>query len=320
MKSPPDHKPKITLFTAPKSFNDLHINIIQRNSLRNWQNLGDDILVVVIGDDEGIADVSLELGYIHIPGVRTNEHGTPLLSSIFSLAHEVNEAPLLAYCNADILFLPDFMTTIQSLINLYKPFLGVGRRWDIDIQKNINFSTDWEDNLFHIINSEGIVHEQSGSDYFIFPHECFNDIPDFSVGRAGWDNWMIYKARWQHWPVIDLTYSLTAVHQNHDYGHLAGGRKHFFQPESTVNVKLAGGRRNIFTLVDTTHELKNGHLHRRKLDKNALLRRIETFPLVGLRSRFFGWIFFVLFHPHKAFNEVKGWANYKFSAVFKKNN
>ena len=30
-------------------------------------------------------------------------------------------------------------------------------------------------------------------------------MPDFAIGRAGWDNWMIYHARQQGWPVIDGT-------------------------------------------------------------------------------------------------------------------
>ncbi len=46
--------PLLTLFTAPKSFENPHINTIQRNTLRNWLALGDEVAVVVIGDDPGL--------------------------------------------------------------------------------------------------------------------------------------------------------------------------------------------------------------------------------------------------------------------------
>ena len=43
----------LTLFTTPKPFKDPHIITIQRNALRSWQALGDEVEVLVIGNDEG---------------------------------------------------------------------------------------------------------------------------------------------------------------------------------------------------------------------------------------------------------------------------
>ncbi len=74
----------LTIFTAPKPFVDPHIQVIQRNALKNWLALGDEVQVLVIGDEPGIAEVSSELGVRHIPGVKCNVQGTPLISSIFS--------------------------------------------------------------------------------------------------------------------------------------------------------------------------------------------------------------------------------------------
>jgi len=47
----------LTLFTAPKPFVDPHISLIQTNMLRNWQALGPEIEIVVIGDEPGIAEI-----------------------------------------------------------------------------------------------------------------------------------------------------------------------------------------------------------------------------------------------------------------------
>ena len=303
--------PLLTLFTAPKPFADPHIDMIQRNTLHNWLALGEEVQVVVIGDEPGIGEVCQELNILHLPDVQTNQMGTPLISSIFKLARGVNDSPILAYANADILFLPDLLPAVRKLAEGRPHFLAVGQRWDLDVIEPISFSDDWANGLQEHLGHGGRLHGQSGSDYFIFPRGCYSQIPEFAVGRAGWDNWMIFRARWQHWPVIDLTGTVTLVHQNHDYAHLQGGIVHFYQPETTVNVRIGGGRRTIFRLSDATHALVDGELQRRKLKWATFWREVEIFPLVWLHSRLLGWAGFALFHPIKAFNEIKGWLAYK---------
>jgi len=303
--------PVLTLFTAPKPFTDPHISRIQENTLRNWRALGDDIEVVVIGDEPGIAEVCHSLGIRHLPDVRCNQKGTPLISSIFDLARGVNDSPFLAYFNADILILPGLIESLEIIANEKKQFLAVGQRWDLDVEEPLSFVGGWDEELRKKVRENGKLHGQTGSDYFMYPRECFKDIPDFAVGRAGWDNWMIFHARWQHWAVVDLSEAVTIVHQNHDYGHLPGGIKHFYQPETAENVRMAGGRRTIFKLSDATHEVKDASLNRRTLDWQSFWREVEIFPLVSLHSRVLGWLSFAIFHPVKAFNEIKGWLAYK---------
>ncbi len=63
------------------------------------------------------------------------------------------------------------------------------------------------------MREHGSLHSRTGSDYFIFPRACFKDIPDFTVGRAGWDNWMIYQARRQGWDAVDCSEDLDIIHQ-----------------------------------------------------------------------------------------------------------
>ncbi len=287
--------------------------MIQRNALRNWLALGDDIEVVVVGDEPGIGEACRELNILHLPDVRCNEHGTPLISSIFELARGVNESPYLAYVNADILFLPGILESINQITREKQQFLGVGQRWDLDVESSISYEGNWAGDLNDAVHQNGKLHGQTGSDYFIFPRSCFANIPDFAVGRAGWDNWMIFKARWEHWPVVDMTDALRIVHQNHDYAHLPGGIIHFHQPETQVNVRLAGGRRTIFELTDATHSLSDGQLRRKPSSWKRFWREVEIFPLTCLHSRILGRISFAIFHPVKAFNEVKGWLAYKLS-------
>ena len=311
--------PILTLFTAPKPFTDPHISMIQENTLRNWRALGDDIEVVVIGDEPGITEVCQSLGIRHLPDVRCNKKGTPLISSIFDLARGANDSPYLAYFNADILILPGLIESLEIIANHKKQFLAVGQRWDLDLEEPLSFADGWEKELREKVQQNGKLHGQTGSDYFMYPRECFKDIPDFAVGRAGWDNWMIFHARRQHWPVVDLSESVTIVHQNHDYAHLPGGIKHFYQPETADNVRMAGGRRTIFKLSDATHELVDHKFKRKTLDWQSFWREVEIFPLVSLHSRVLGWLFFAIFHPVKAFNEIKGWLAYKLKQSSAKN-
>jgi hypothetical protein len=303
--------PLITLFTAPKSFTDPHISLIQRNSLRNWQALGDEVEVVVVGDDPGIAKACKSLGVRHIPDVACNDLGTPLISSIFELTRRETTSPFLVYSNADILFLPDLLETVHTLADREKHFLAVGQRWDLNIKEDLAFIKDWAAQLRKRIADQGELHGQTGSDYFIFPRACFTNIPNFAVGRAGWDNWMIFRARWQHWPVVDATKAITIAHQNHDYAHLPGGLKHFYQPESKENVKKAGGLQAIFRLTDATHTVENGTLKRRRLNWKTFWREVEILPLVGLHSHVLGWLSYAVFHPIKAFKVVRGWLTYR---------
>lgn len=303
--------PLLTLFTAPKPFIDPHITVIQQNMLRNWQALGDEVAVVVIGNDPGIAENCQALSIQHMPEVQTNEHGTPLLSSIFSLGRQMNDSPYLAYANTDILFLPEFLDVLKKIGNEKDHFLAVGQRWNLDLKQPFDFSEGWEVRLRKLTLSEGRLHGQTGSDYFIYPRGCFQEIPNFAVGRAGWDNWMIFKARWEHWPVIDVSPSMMVVHQKHDYGHLPGGVRHYRLPETDLNVQLGGGRRTIFTLKDVTHLVKNQKICRKPLNWKSFWREVEIFPLTGLHSWVLGWLIFAVFHPVKAYREARAWLGSK---------
>jgi hypothetical protein len=129
------------------------------------------------------------------------------------------------------------------------------------------------------------LHRPVGSDYFLFPAACFGEIPAFTIGRAGWDNWMIYHARKNGFPAIDATADVTIIHQNHDYSHLPGGKPHYNHPETNENVRLAGGRpMTRFTLLDTDYRLENGQILPQKMNRSRLWRRIEAWPLLAMNS------------------------------------
>ncbi|HUF39650.1 MAG TPA: hypothetical protein VMN57_14090 [Anaerolineales bacterium] len=269
--------PLLTIFSAPKPFTDPHINVIQRNAIRSWLAL-DDVEALLIGEEPGLAETVAEFGVTQLPDVRRNDWGTPLVSSIFDLARDNSTAPLLCYVNADILLMPGIVEAARRVREQSARFLLVGRRWNLEVTEPLDFSPGWPERLKDQVEEEGELHAPAGSDYFVFPKELFAGMPDFAIGRAGWDNWTIYHARSRGWDTIDATPDVAVVHQNHDYAHLPGGRPHYDQEESQANIRLARGQENAYTgytLLDTNRELRGGRIVRPPTSLVQTVRRLE---------------------------------------------
>jgi hypothetical protein len=278
--------PLITLFSAPKPFTDHHIATIQRNAIKSWTLLPD-VEVILLGEETGLPEAVRELGVKHIPNVARNESGTPLISSMFQLARDASQrsnSDLLCIINADMILMSDFIEAARRSRLQRDKFVLLSQRWDMDLHAPLEFVVGWEHQLEATVRTQGQLHRPAGSDFFLFPKICYPTVPDFAIGRAGWDNWMIYKARKEKWPVIDCTPSVMIVHQNHDYSHLPGGKSHHEHPDTNENIRLAGGQAPIrYTILDATHRLLNGKLARPKMSYLRFMRKLELF----LRTIFF---------------------------------
>jgi hypothetical protein len=301
----------LTIFTAPKPFTNPHIATIQRNAILSWKNIPE-VQVIMMGHETGMEGVAAEYGVRYLPEVTYSEYGTPLLSSMFQWACKVSDSPLMMVSNADVIYLPDLVTTARQVMAQAPKFLMLGQRWDMEVTQLLDFNPGWEDRLHQGIldGEQGPYktrrHPPYGSDYFIYPRDCFTDLPDFAIGRSGWDNWMIYRTRILHWPVIDASQAITVIHQNHDYSHLPGNRPPYRLPETLKNIRLAGGRRTILLLTDTDHEVAGGQIRRIPVRGKKLLRELELFPLLKLHSNALAEISYIIFHPGKAWNEWRG--------------
>ena len=270
--------PLITLFSAPKPFTDPHITLIQRNAIKSWTLLPD-VEVILLGEEIGLAEAAKEFGVRHVPNVARNEAGVPLISSMFQLARENSNSDLFCIINADVILMPEFVEAAKQVVKLKDKFVLLSQRWDFDITESINFAEGWQRRLVESVRKQNQLHRPAGSDFFLFPKSCYEDVPDFTIGRAGWDNWMIYKARKEGWAVIDCTPSVMIVHQNHDYSHLPDGKPHYEHPDTNENIRLAGGQANIrYTILDSTHQLAaGGKLIRPKISYLHLMRKLELF-------------------------------------------
>ena len=299
--------PLLTLFSTTKAFTNPHIATIQRNAIRSWQELGPEVQVVLIGNEIGMAETAAELGVLHLTQVENNDQGTPLLSSIFNLARQVNDSPLLAYTNADMIYLPDFLATARAVLAQSPRFLIVSRRWDLDVEEALDFSPGWVEQMQARVARFGKDHPPLGSDFFIYPRACYTEFPRFTAGRSAWDNWMIYQARWQGWTTVDGTDGLRAIHQNHDYSHLPNNQPPYHLPETIENVRLAGGKASIFLLRDCNYRVIGGRLQPARLTWRRFWREVEIFPLIKLHSRPLGYLFYYLRHPVEGYVDLRHW-------------
>jgi hypothetical protein len=298
---------KLTIFTAPKPFTNPHIALIQRNAIQSWIALGDQIEVILIGEEEGLAEVAKEFDLPHYPNVKRNNYGTPLVSDIFHLARQHAKADMLCYINADVILTPDVLSAMMITAAKWDEFLIVGQRWDLDVREPIVYDEAWVKLLRADVAKRGRLHPAGGSDYFLFPKECFKRMPDFAIGRAGWDNWMFYEARQKGWPLVDASKSLMIIHQDHDYSHLPNSQPHYRLPETTENVQLAGGPRTIFNLFDADYLLEDNGIEIMPMTWKKFWREVEIFPLVTWHAKGLAQIVFAILHPLKGYREFRQW-------------
>lgn len=269
----------LTVFSIPKGFSDPHVSLIQRNALASWSSLGPDVQVLLMGDDPGVAEAAGEFGATHVGNPAKNEFGTPLLDWAFREAARNGAGELLCYVNADIILLPDFLDALRRLPP--RDYLAIGQRWNCDIREPIDFS-EHSGSLAAWGREKGTIDQGRGSDYFVYPRTTEFGLPSFAVGRPGWDNWMMGRTLELGLPLIDITESVTVIHQNHDYGHVAARKGTDWEgPEAEHNRRLGGWLdRYIHSPSNSTHLLTPSGIRRASSAKH-LRARAEAF--VALR-------------------------------------
>jgi hypothetical protein len=269
----------LTFFTTARPFRG-HDGITQKNALKSWTLLHPDVEVILFGNEDGAAEVAEELRLYHERHVARNEFGTKRLDFLFSRAQAIARHDLLCYINCDILLMQDFRDALKRVRAAHSQFLMVGRRWDIEVAVPVDFATDsgrgdWVARLRAQVLREGRRRGPEWIDYFVFSRGIYAaDVPPFVVGRVFWDNWLVWKALAASHPVIDVSASVLAVHQNHDYGYHAQGRKGVFcGPEAGRNYELAGGWKHLRTIADATEVLRNDRMKANRLRHWSTLKR-----------------------------------------------
>jgi len=250
----------ITLFTTTKIFAGI-FKIIQTNALNSWRTISSNIQIIIIGDSEGGKEAADLINAEFIPEVECSSEGVPLINSLFSIAQSRAKYPIIAYVNADILLPPNLLEVIFLLQKFRSNFLAVGSRWDLDVKTTINFTRGDEAlSFWDYAKKNAEMHRPAGIDYFIYNKALWNNIPPLAIGRFGWDNWLLWKARRLGVPLINLTEGIFAVHQNHNYNF-----NNYINKAGVKKSKDAGNNQTIIknnklTLRDTNWKFANGRI------------------------------------------------------------
>ena len=269
----------ITIFFSPKPFNDPDINVAQRNAIASWKALGDDVDIILFGNEDGCSEVSEEFSIKHVSDVPCNSEGLPIVKEMFSLAESMSSGNLLMYINSDIILLSDFNKAVKAIDHEMngKPFLVVGQRHDFDLYESVDFNdVNWESKLAERVLADGKLRGNGAIDYFLFKKNMWpKTMPPFVIGRVQFDNWLIYCARFMGIDVIDATPVITAVHQNHVQreGYYFKRRQ---SPEALEQIKLTSAMKQNFLISDASLVCTSNGLKRPKFSISRLKRIILT--------------------------------------------
>ena len=218
----------LTIFSTTKRFEGL-FDVIQRNAIRSWTMLRPGAQILIFGDDPGTAEACRALGVEHHPEVATNEFGTPLVSDMFRRAQELASHPTLCFVNADVMLTDETLLAAERVSSWTDRFLMVGRRLDIDLTEPFDFDDGrWQERLKERARREGEPKSEVWIDWFVFSRGLYEHLPEFAIGRSGYDNWLLWRAASEGAPLIDATAYVPLIHQRHDYSH-AGGKKRVWE-------------------------------------------------------------------------------------------
>lgn len=252
----------LTIFAIPKDF-DGHSDVIQRNAIRSWRQVVPNAQILLFGSAKGCRALAEEVGAEHIGDLAKNEYGTPLVSETFRQATRRANCGMLCYLNADIILTSDILDAVAHVPP--RQYVLSCRRWNMCIDEPLEYDEGWEASLRHRTSVAGHLGPPTGMDCFVFPKDSPlpEAMPDFVVGRAGWDNWVVVFARKRRIPFIDATGRMLIVHQDHGYGHVPDRTNSTWEgPESDYNRSLFQRNQRAMTLLDATHTLTDKGLRR----------------------------------------------------------
>jgi hypothetical protein len=249
------------------------MSVIQRNAIKSWTHMSPRPHVILFGTEPGTPEIAREFGLVHVPNIKCNQWGTPLVSDLFAQAEKLSDSPVLSYVNSDIILFDDFARAIARVAGLASGFLMVGRRTDLDVKDGISFQSGWADALRQHAHAKGKLQIARSIDYFAFTRGLYPAMPPLAIGRFWWDNWLLWKARSLHAAVVDATREVLIIHQNHDYSHTTYGptkEELMASEECILNARLTCADsadydegffwRYAYTIDDATHKLAPGGL------------------------------------------------------------
>jgi len=275
-----------TIFTFPRPFKS-PFNTPQLNAINSWKKIHKDIEIYLINDELNTAKEFAIKNKIKCIDGKFSKYGSPLLKDAIQSINSVARNDIILFINTDIVYVDGIKRTIDVVLNNFDKYFIVGRRVDCDIDYEISFNNEDYQKKLITMYKNGDMHGLSGLDYWVFPKNSFNEIPDFVIGKPGYDNWLLAESKRTSIPVIDASNTIRILHQNHYYPQK---KSDSYKIEYDENLKkagdLLGSLRNSDFVVDNSFLLKNPSIFYQFFDylNGFRLVRILLNIIRGLRS------------------------------------
>jgi len=147
---------------------------------------------------------------------------SPIVRDLIAGVLPLVNTPMVALINSDIIILPDFSERIEKIVKKYGyDIYMVGTRHDIDLKFTVNSSESYQ----KVLNEPRELYDVStSSDIFITSkflwRKIIHEMPEFVLGRYGWDNWLHTIAEVKGFRKFNCTSALTTLHCRHNYQHI----------------------------------------------------------------------------------------------------
>ncbi|KAH9257015.1 hypothetical protein BASA81_004836 [Batrachochytrium salamandrivorans] len=182
------------------------------------------------------------------PKIRKNFYGFVFLKDMFLEAQRlVPDAATYTYFNDDLLFNQSFIHTLDTVVLhslMKRPYKGIriNKRFMVmGLRTNVNWTREAHSRMLQ--NPNGTLFVKSAQDYFACSRGMWDwsKLPDFVVGRVGYDNWLVENAV-TAFPevisVIDASLTNQVIHQTDP--RVGDYQGHSMNRGPEYNVKLAG--------------------------------------------------------------------------------
>jgi len=266
----------ITFLTSAKSF----IGPNRDNQLRaltSWFATHPEVEVILYGQSEGADAVCSMLGARYVPDIASSPSGVPLFNAIVEHAAQYATYDTQIYANCDILFSSSIAVAVAQ-VKLPR-YLMIGQRLDLHQEVRIDVTQPaWYQELPAFVRAGHVtLHPTTGKDYFIFPRSLWQGLLPAVIGRAGYDDALLSFCFLQKIPIIDATFEIMALHQFHDYTHVAQLRREVMSgPDAMQNAITHAVIHSAPEISDADWTLRDGQLQH-TCARGDRLRALELF-------------------------------------------
>ena len=253
------------LFSSPKPRRE-DTEAVQISAFRSWRRIFPKARILLFGDGDTWESFARDEGLELVGPLPLGAEKGEVIQFLFEKVSVLAGDEIAMYLNSDILLDSSAPAAIASLESLPAPWLASARRCCLGewVGPALEKEEDWQE-FYERARKEGVFGEACAMDMFLFRKLSFQMMPPFLIGHRGWDNWMIYHARSQNIPVIDISAGMRVIHCDHDYSYAKGNSAPSRRdgPLEEANLQMLGGEERLFHLGHATHELRSETLFRR---------------------------------------------------------